>query len=185
MKILYIKNGMHPKNNHALNNYKNIDLQIIEDIHLLEQLDLTQFDCVYSPCIPIQANKYPNTKFIFGPHFSVFPEKQHMDIIKGQNVIYLQPSDWARDVWKYNPLCQNIRIETLPFGVDINKFNEIKPIHQRNEVFIYVKRRNPIDINKLLDFLHVKGITPKIFNYTSRYNEEDYLNCLQNSCYGI
>ena len=38
----------------------------------LENFNLSEFDVVYSPCLPIDVSKYPNTKFIFGPHFSIY-----------------------------------------------------------------------------------------------------------------
>ena len=176
---------MHQKNNNAMMNYKNIFLYIIDNIEMLNQVDLTLFDCIYSPGISINVNKYPKIKFIFGPHFSVFPEKQHMDIITGNKIIYIQPSNWVRDIWKYNKLCQNIKVVTLPFGVDTNKFNEIKPLEERNQVFLYYKRRTPSELEVVLNFLKIKGIQPKIFNYELKYNEEDFLNCLNNSKFGI
>jgi hypothetical protein len=175
---------MHVKNNNALLNYKNISLYIINHTNI-DSLDLTQFDCVYSPSQAINVSKYPQTKFIFGPHFSVFPEKYHMDIIQGSNSIYVQPSEWANNVWKYHTNCKNIRIETLPFGVDVNKFNEIKPIDQRNEVILYYKRRQPDELNNILNFLKLYNITPKIFSYTNKYDENDYINSLHNAKFCI
>jgi hypothetical protein len=185
MKILYVKNNMHVKNNNALLNYKNTNLYVIENTDLLDRLDLTQFDCVYSPCLPINVNKYPNTKFIFGPHFSVFPENNHMNTIRGKNTVYVQPSDWARDVWKYNPLCQNIRVESLPFGVDTVKFNEVMPFEKKTSVFLYYKSRRPDELEVLLTFLKKLNIHVYVFSYMSKYNETDYLKCLQNSKFGI
>jgi hypothetical protein len=108
---------MHPKNNHALINYPNIHLHTTNDTSILDNIDLSQFDCVYSPAIPINVSKYPNTKFLFGPHFSVFPEVNQMNVIRGPNTIYLQPSEWAAQVWINNPYCNNITIKVLPFGV--------------------------------------------------------------------
>ena len=86
MNILYININMHSKNNNALLNYKNINCHIINHTNI-DLIDLTQFDCVYSPSQAIDVKKYPNTKFIFGPHFSIFPQKPHMDTIQGFNSI--------------------------------------------------------------------------------------------------
>jgi len=184
MKILYIHINMHAKNNNALLNYKNINF--VEIYHTnLDLIDLKQFDCVYSPSQTINVKKYPNTKFIFGPHFSVFPEKTHMDIIQGFNSTYVQPSEWANNVWKYHENCKNIRIETLPFGVDVNKFNEIKHIDERNEVILYYKRRHPDELTNILNFLKLYNIQPKIFSYNSKYDENDYINSLHNAKYCI
>jgi len=153
MKILYLKKYMHDKNNNALINYRNISYYIIENENVLDTIDLNQFDCVYSPAIPINVSKYPTIKFLFGPHFSVFPEKHQMDIIRGKNVIYTHPSDWARDVWRNSNLCHNIRIESLPFGVDTNKFNETKIISEREYIFVYYKARKYDEINYIMNFL--------------------------------
>ena len=185
MKILYIRGAMHVKNDHALMNYKNISFYIVKNIEVLDKIDLLNFDYVYSPCYPIYTSNYPNTKFIFGPHFSVFPEKYHMDIIQGNNSIYIQPSEWVVNLWKGFSICQNIRIEALPFGVDINKFNEINPIDQRNEIILYYKNRHPDELSSILNFLKSHNIQPKIFSYKSRYAENDYINSLHNSKFGI
>ena len=184
MNILYINIGMHAKNNNALLKYNNIIFCIINHTNI-DLMDLRQFDCVYSPSQSIDVKKYPNTKFIFGPHFSVFPEKHHMDIIQGSNSIYVQPSEWANNVWKYHPICKNIRIETLPFGVDTNRFNEIKHIDQRNKVILYYKNRQPDELSNILNFLKSHNIQPKIFGYKTRYDENDYINSLHDAKFCI
>lgn len=185
MKILYINKHMHVKNNNAMTNYKNIQLHIIENTDLINNIDFNNYDCIYSPWFPIEVSKYPKIKFIFGPHFSIFPERNHMDIISEKNVIYIQPSNWARDEWKNNSLCKNLRIESLPFGVDTIKFNEIIPYENRTKVFVYYKRRHPEELTQLMEFLKINNINVDIFSYTTKYNESDYIDCLQNSKFGI
>lgn len=183
MKILFIDISMHKKNLVALLNY-NINISRINHSNL-DSIDLSQFDCVYSPAVPINVSRYPNTKFLFGPHFSVFPESQHMEIIKGNNSIYIQPSEWAKNVWLFHPFCRNIRLETLPFGVDTIKFSPCKSISERNNVFIYYKRRNPNELQILISFLQNHGFNPKIFNYVTHYPEEEYIAYLKDSKFGI
>jgi glycosyltransferase involved in cell wall biosynthesis len=185
MKIIYLQNGMHIKNDFALKNYKNIDLHIINNSEILNSIELNNYDCVYSPNYPIDVSKYPNTKFLFGPHFSIFPEKNLLDIIRAKNTIYVQPSEWAADVWKNNVVCNNIKIKTMPFGVDTTKFNEINNIEERKKVFIYFKRRKPSELEFLLSFLKTQNLEVKLFDYCSKYSEEEYLYYLQNSKYGI
>jgi glycosyltransferase involved in cell wall biosynthesis len=184
MKLLLINNGIHIKNLNAILKYNTL-LDIIVSPCIYE-IDLSEFDVVYSPCTPIDVKKYPNTKFIFGPHFSIFPEKNKMDIIEGNtNVVYIQPSDWAKNVWQCNDLCKNIKLETLPFGVDTENFYPIKPNLEREKVFIYFKHRNPIDLQLIETFLNIKKYDYKIFSYENRYNEKEYLEYLQNSKFGI
>jgi len=185
MKILYIKSSMHIKNHNALMNYKNISFFIINSNINLDQVDLSQFDAVYSPCQPIDVSKYPATKFIFGPHFSVFPDLNQMNIIKGDNSIYIQPSKWVVDLWKNNPLCNNTKLHSLPFGVDTDKFNNNKSIFEKEKVFIYFKNRDPNDLLLIQHFLHNKNYEYKIFSYRNRYTEEDYLNYLKQSKFAI
>jgi hypothetical protein len=95
---------------------------------------------------------------------SVFPEKKQMDMIRGNNVTYVQPSKWAANVWKNSDLCKNISVKPLPFGVDTNKFNNDTPISERSQVFIYFKSRHPILLNIVEMFLKSKGVNYKIFN---------------------
>jgi glycosyltransferase involved in cell wall biosynthesis len=175
---------MHNKNANALYKYNN-NYYVIKSVEQINNIDLTQFDCVYSPSTPLNVKKYPNTKFIFGPHFSVFPELHQMNQIRSSNVIYIQPSEWAAKVWEINPFCNNIKIGVLPFGVDTDKFSEKPHITNRNKVFIYFKDRNPQELKLLEDFLNKKNIQYVIFSYKNRYNEKDYINYLQNSKFGI
>jgi glycosyltransferase involved in cell wall biosynthesis len=184
MKILYIQSNMHVKNHHSLVNYKNINLFFI-NIENLDTINLSEFDAVYSPCEPIDISKYLNTKFLFGPHFSVFPEKNQMDIIRGSNVTYIHPSEWAAKVWRDNSICSNIKIQPLPFGVDSEKFCPVKTSVEREKVFIYFKNRNPLELQLVETFLFVKKYDFRIFSYKNKYSEEEYIDYLQNSKFGI
>lgn len=184
MKIIYLQNGMHHKNQHALINYKNIQLFSINKPEDLDKIDLSQYDCVYSPSTPINASKYPNIKFIFGPHFSVFPVEHQMNIIRAPNTVYIQPSEWVVKLWQNNKFCVDIQIKLKPFAVDIDRFCNIRPFTERNLVFVYYKNRAPNDIYFVLSVLEKRGIRGKVFQY-GKYNETEYLTYLQQSRYGI
>lgn len=184
MKILYLNTGMHHKNQNALNHYKNIEFVTIHSHEQIDNYDLSLFDCVFSPCLSIDVSKYPNTKFLFGPHFSVFPDER-LEIIKGENHVLNLLSEWVANIWKNNPLCKNINIECIPFGVDTECFNEIKPWNQRNKVFLYTKHRNPDDLYKIQHFLQYKNVEYKVFDYDRRYNENEYIDYLHDSKYAI
>ena len=186
MKILYLKTWIHHKNDIALNNYKNIQFFIIGNENDLDHIDLNQFDCVYSPSTPINVSKYPNTKFLFGPHFSVFPEPIHMKLIEGNNSIYIFPSEWTKEFWKNFNICDKIRMECVPFAVDVNKFTPLKNIYEKNSIFVYYKSRKPEELQQIINFLSQTNfnLNIKIFEY-SKYSEEEYLNYLHNSKFGI
>jgi len=182
MKVLFVDIAMHSKNLNALLNY-NINISRINHTNL-DSIDLSQFDVVYSPSQTIDIKKYPNTKFIFGPHFSVFPENK-LEIIKSKNSIYIQPSKWVVDLWKAFPICRDLKIQDLPFGVDTTKFSPNKNISDRYKIFIYHKRRNPQDLSILQFFLKNLNINFRIFDYVNKYSEEEYLNYLKDSKFGI
>lgn len=184
MQIIFLENNMHQKNANALYKYNN-NYYVINSYDQLDKLDLNSFDCVYSPGIPLNVKKYPNTKFIFGPHFSVFPELHQMNEIRSNNVIYIQPSEWAAKVWETHSYCEKIKIKVLPFGVDTNKFCDTNHITNKNKVFIYFKYRSPEHLNLVTNFLNNKNIPYVIFSYKNRYNEQDYISYLQNSKFGI
>jgi hypothetical protein len=183
MKILYINMGTHEKNNNALLNYKNIDFITINHTNI-DFIDLSQFDCVLSPSQPIDVRKYPNTKFIFGPQFSVFPEDR-LKIIKSEKTVYNLLSNWVVNIWKQFPICNNLKLVTLPFGVDTEKFVDNKSITEKQNVMVYFKHRNPEDLHFIESFLKYKNINYSVFSYDRRYNENDYISFLQNSKFCI
>jgi hypothetical protein len=184
MKVLLLDRDFHHKNRAALYAYPSIHITPFYSPDELTHYNLSEYDAVYSPTYPIDVSKYPNTRFIFGPHFSVFPEN-NLQWIKGKNTVYIQPSKWATDVWKVHPLCRDMNICAVPFGVDTDSFREIKPLHERTEVFVYYKTRNPDDLSFILNKLRELNVDFKVFSYDHKYNEYEYKTCLQNAKYGI
>lgn len=146
---------------------------------------IEKYDIIISPCHPIDTNLYPNKKFIFGPHFSVFPTNQLLKINNiNKNSIYIQPSKWAMQTWKMFNIRHIIPLKIQFFPVDTKKFIPIDNI-KKDKVFIYFKRRKKEELFFLETFLKNKKIEYKIFDYVKKYKEEDYLNFLQHSLYGI
>ena len=147
--------------------------------------EINNFDIIYSPTSPIDSSQYSSKKFIFGPHFSVFPDNRLLSINNiNKNSIYIQPSKWAADTWRNFNVEKIIPIREFPFPVEVEKFCPNQH-SQKNEAFIYFKRRKPEELEYVKQFLNKKNITYKIFDYVKKYNEEDYLKCLQNAKYGI
>lgn len=196
MKILYLQNGMHHKNQHAITHYKMIHLYVINVPEDLDYIDLTEFDCVYSPATPIDVSKYPKTKFIFGPHFSIFPVEQQTQMVKSKNAVYNLLSDWVVNIWKQYSYCDGLNMVTVPFGVDTAKFNEgtVEPhIYSRGtlrsqnktEILIYYKNRHPSEFEFLIEKLNELSIKRSIFSYNHRYDENTYIDYLKNAKYCI
>lgn len=184
MKILFIKSNIHHKNLNFILNCKKIQFCIINSTDMIDNLDLNSFDAVMSPCQPIDISKYPNIKFIFGPQFSVFPE-HNLNKIKGSKSVYNLLSEWVINIWKSFPICDKLNLVALPFGVDTNKFIDNKFIGERDKIMVYFKHREPKDLQFIENFLSSKNLIYTIFSYDMRYDENDYINYLQNTKYCI
>jgi glycosyltransferase involved in cell wall biosynthesis len=186
MKLILI-NSIHNKNLNALKNYKNIEIILINNINEINNFNLNEIDCIFSPSLPLNIdalNRFANIKFIFGPHFSVLPDIKVM-FIKNNNAVYIQPSEWSKNIWKSFYLCNNLNLQVLPFGVDTDKFKNDKELKDRDKVFIYYKYRDPNELEYLEKFLKYKNINYEIFSYDKKYDEEKYLSFLKDAKYGI
>ena len=186
-KLLIIASFLHEKNKQGLMrmlHYINTE-QIEYKVGTVN--DIPNYDIIYSPSEPINTSLYPSKKFLFGPHFSTFPDHHQLQSIKNtihHNSIYIQPSEWVVQLWKVLGAEQFLPIKSFPFPVDTDKF---KPIPEKNQtVVIYYKHRDPNELNVLKEFLKNKNIhNYKVFDYKQRYNENDYLSYLQNCNYAI
>lgn len=147
-------------------------------------IDIPNYDLIFSPENPVDTSKFPTKKFIFGNHFSVFPTNKLLQINNiYNNSIYIQPSEWASRVWKDMHAENILPVKTLPFAVNVDKFKPTPSI--RRKVFIYFKARLPEELNYLTDFLQKESIGFEVFDYRKKYDEKDYIKCLQESKYGI
>tara|TARA_Y100000389_G_scaffold135917_1_gene133451 strand:+ start:1406 stop:2245 length:840 start_codon:yes stop_codon:yes gene_type:complete len=144
--------------------------------------DIPQYDLIFMPTHPVNTSNYPNKKFIFGNHFSVFPTNK-LSLINNiyKNSVYIQPSKWVCELWK--PAEKFVPIKILPFPVEIKKF---KPNNKkRTKVFIYFKYRMEKELNFIKSFLQNKNIEFRIFDYKKKYPQDEYIKYLQESKYGI
>jgi len=174
---VYMANMPHHKNYNAIINYSK--LKLVNDI--------SECDVIYSPeysNIILSTDK----PVICGPHFSVFPNEHQINPIKTKkNLIYIQPSEWAKKAWVDFKICNELTIKSVPFGVDTEKFkpNDEGTENYKNNIFLYIKRRCPNEINFMINFLQKQNVNYKIFDYVSRYNEEEYLEYLKTCKYGV
>lgn len=146
--------------------------------------EIRNFDIIYSPSKPINTSLFPKKKFIFGPHFSVFPDNKLSHINNNcNNSCYIQPSNWVINLWKTFNVDSILPIKKMYFPVDTDKFNPGN--NEKNNVFIYMKRRKPSELKYIKDFLDYKDINYRVFDYVKRYEESDYLSYLKTCKYGI
>lgn len=177
MKIFIYNYNFHIKN-------KNFIIYFVNKYHTIVDT-INDADIIYSPDKYIDIQLYPTKKFIFGPHFSVFPNNivnQFNNI--HNNGIYIQPSQPSVDTWQNEFKFKSLPMKAIPFGVDTDKFSESNL--EKKNIIIYYKNRDPNEFKYLLAFLEHKNIKNyKIFNYIKRYNENDFLSYLKTCKYGI
>jgi len=136
MQVIFIKSYVHYKNFNFILNCKKINFFIINSVADFYKMDISSFDAVFSPCDIIDVSKYPNTKFIFGPHCCLFPNEKNLSLVKGKNSIYIQPSFWPIYFWHCcDSKTKELNLLPFAFGVDTEKFNSIKPINEKKSCF--------------------------------------------------
>lgn len=178
--ILVLNHKFHHKNKKGLEmicDYLNYNL-----IYGSEK-DIPKADVVYCPSHPFNASKYPNKRFVFGPHLSIVPDNKLHGIQNKDNSVYIQPSPWARDLWIEKGAEKYLPVVHFPYPVDIDKF---KPIDDttKNNVLVMFKYRKNTELTFIENQLKSKNESYRIFKYGS-YQEEDYKNYLQTCKYGI
>lgn len=176
MKIHIYNKNFHIKNK--------LFLQKFIDEHHEEVSNINDAEIVYSPDTFIDITRYPNKKFIFGPHFSVFPNNltyQFNNI--HHNAIYIQPSQPSVDTWQKEFGYDKLPMKAISFGVDSDKFCQTH--EKRENVIVYYKSRDPSECKLLLKFLESKNILYKLFSYQKKYSEKEFLDYLQTCRYGI
>jgi len=185
LRVLFVqKELMHHKNMNSILNYKKIEF-VYTDMADFYKYNLNSFNCVYSPALPIDVSLYPNTRFIFGPHFSVFPDER-LSMIKGQQTSYIILSEWVKNIWCSFEICKGLPlIDNVQFGVDSARFcpNLLQP--NRESVFIYFKQRDPTELLYIQNYLNMRGIHYRVFDYINHYSESEYLEYLKHAKYGI
>lgn len=181
--LLIIGNEIHEKNKEGLHKMLT---ELKMEYKFGEMSEIEKYNIIFHPSQAIDTSKYPNKKFIFGPHFSTFPTDK-LNIIKNvhNNSVYIQPSMWTKELWEPYVKKINLPIEVFSFPVNTERFKPDKGIEKRDRVFIYFKRRNPNELMELINFCKYKNILPIVIDYVRKYEEEDYLDCLKNAKFGI
>lgn len=171
-----IKGWYHPKNLAFLK-------KAFELLHW-QETSFEDADIVFSGSEFLPIENYPDKRFIFGPHFSVFPDEVVRRFNnRNENAFYLQPSQWCEDIWKKELGFKALPLRVFSFGVDTERF--VPSDIPRTEVFVYFKMRKDFELQTVKSFLDTKGVSYKVFDYQAKYKEEDYLATLQKAKFGI
>jgi hypothetical protein len=182
MKLLHFGGG-HPRNIEFI---KRACALFSIEYHQTNSLNFKdeQYDIIWSPGCWINPDLYPTSKFIFGPHFWVFPNK--LDPLFTQSkpehkerCIYVCLSDWI--VSLYNEFADitnsNIPFAPIPFGLEDIQSKTI-PITFTYDCIVYYKARDPSILALCESTLKDRGLTYKVFRYGS-YDRADYIQTLK------
>jgi glycosyltransferase involved in cell wall biosynthesis len=174
MKLFVLDRDFHVKNKEGLHEIiKHLGISATWSTSLQ---DLTPYDVVYSPSVPIDGSKWPQKKFLFGPHFGVYPSVfPTINSLSPLNSVYLQPSDWVRDLFAPHV---RVPVHTFPFPVAIDKIQTVPSRPQTNKVLVYCKMRNPAHYTAAMDLLRANGFDPIQIVYGS-YKQADFLSLLR------
>ena len=127
-----------------------------------------------------QASKL-NINAVVGPNIYIVPREIPSDI-NMDNFVYLHPSNWVCDFWKYLDF-NKCPLESWPVGIDTNEFYErSKP--EDGIVLVYFKQRKPEDLNFVKKILQEKKIKYDIIIY-GLYEQNEYIKKLENTKYII
>jgi glycosyltransferase involved in cell wall biosynthesis len=187
MKLVVYMKSYHPhhKNWDAIQRMcKSYNIEF-EYTNSLERIQENNYDILYCMANFVDPYKIPeNIKIVYGPQLWVIPVPPivgKFDEKIKHRCVYNALSQWVADYVREMTTDFVVPIHLFPFSVDINKFaplnnNEIKKF----DCIVYIKRRTKRLIDYTLSLLKEKGLIYKEFVYGS-YNENDYLDCLQNS----
>lgn len=173
-KVYIYRTGYHPKNIDGL-------LRMCEHNKWV-LTDFEEADLVFSASTYVDIALYPQKRFVFGPHFSIFPN----DVVrrfnnKCNNAVYIQPSQPSVDTWQHEFKFTNLPMQAFAFPVDTDKFTQ----SDRGEgVLVYFKHRHPSELKHVTDFLTRRGVPYTLISYGS-YKESDYMQSLKNAKYVV
>jgi len=168
---------INPTNIHKMNKIALDELIIhmgIQRVH-----NIGEADVIYSAGQPMNTEQFPNKKYIFGPHFSVFPNPQARSISgRYNNAVYIQPSQPSVDTWVGEFSFNNIPVKAFPFPVNMDRY---KPSDSKKDTaLIYFKRRREDELNLVIDILGKHGYKYELIRYGS-YQEAQYQSLLNRS----
>ena len=172
MKLFINPTNIHKMNKIALD-------ELIEYMGIQRVNNIGDADVIYSAGQPMNTEQFPNKKYIFGPHFSVFPNPQARSISgKYNNAVYIQPSQPSVNTWVNEFSFNNIPVKAFPFPLNMERY---KPKNIEKDIaLIYFKRRREDELNLVRGLLDNHNIKYELVRYGS-YQEPNYQRLLDRS----
>lgn len=176
MKIFVNPTSIHKMNKAGLN-------EIISHLKMVSVGSMAEADVIYSPGGPLNTEQFPNKKYIFGPHFSVFPNPAARGISgRHKNAVYIQPSQPSVNTWVNEFEFNNIPVKAFPFPLNMDRYQVSN--EPKDKVLLYYKYRSTEELKFVREFLDSKGVKYDTIKYGS-YNEGDYQKKLNRCKYVV
>jgi hypothetical protein len=183
MKFIQV-GASHPRNEEAFIRgclLFNIEYQKVDDV---SQITCTP-DLIWSISTWIDPARFPDSKFLFGPQFFVFPSKDGpLATCQTPGIesrcFYNCLSDWNINI--HNVFAPNPKIPyiCLPFGVNTDSLRPNPSIQKQQHILVYWKQRNTQDLQLILDMLRDNSLTYRVITY-GHYDGNEYHSILQKS----
>jgi len=144
-----------------------------------------QPDLIWAPGFWIDPTLFPNTKFMFGPQFFVFPTKDGpLAIYNKESVadrcLYNCLSEWnlcIHSAFLSNPV---VPYACLPFGVNTESMKPNPKVQKKKYILIYWKLRDSINMQHVVDILIKNKLLFKVVKY-GFYKSDEYHKLLLES----
>ncbi len=121
---------------------------------------------------------------VVGPNLFVLPSDMPPNI-SFANTIYLQPCEWAKQMWAYAGFSA-CPLQSWPVGIDTDEFspapNSVNSAEK--QVLVYYKRRDPQELPRIFSALHSLGLSYRLVLYQS-YSETEYKQLLSDTSFVI
>ena len=185
MKLLQFPDDCHIKNRQSMERMCKLFNITYERTNSRERLQYRDYDILWCPMIWISPDEVPGVKIMYGPHHFIFPQgeicgsKNHE---WSQRAVYNCLSEWNRHVYSEFTSESVIPFVSLPFGVELLP---VRNLHTTTlDCIVYVKRRDPKEVEKVIRILDDKGLHYRVFSYGS-YQDSDYQKALQETKFVI
>lgn len=129
---------------------------------------------------PIMDSNYIN-EMLIGPNVCVLPFENQKSMEQKYKKMVV-PSYWVRDL--YNKWIDNDKLVVWPVGVDTTLFSDKSQENKTIDCLIYVKRRSPIQVEQIQNFLTSKIQSFRVIEY-GFYTEEEFIDILSKSKYCV
>ena len=138
---------------------------------------------IWSTGVWIDPTLFPDSKFLFGPQFFVFPSSDGPLATSdapgiASRCFYNCLSDWNLKIHQTFLGSPKVPYICLPFGVDTGLLKPDPPVKKTDTIMVYYKQRHSNDLQNVLTILKYNNLNYKLIAYGS-YNLNDYHRSLQ------